>query len=257
MATVQAPPGKKSAQGQQKAKAALVSPIPTQKPRRGRRLFMMLLIVAMVVAAAYGLINYIPPVKTRAERLYEPVRAWAEKIPLVGPRFFAKKESEGAETPAGANGQNGEQSTGPGALPAAVDSAPDPAAQALEELARREAAVAFAEEQVKQKEAALADREGELNRRQVEFDKKEEEIERLRLEMEARIREDKARAEIVGNMKTAQAVAMLNVMDDEEVLRLMRYLEPDVTAKIFAAMDPYRGARLMLKLGGGEATDTY
>jgi flagellar motility protein MotE (MotC chaperone) len=246
MATVQAPPpgrGQGQQTSQQRAKAELSQPI-AEQPRKHRRGFWTIVILSMILGAVYG-----------AVRNVEPLRVRAEKLPVVGSRLFAKP----VRTPAPAADES-EALPAPVTLPteqeAAFQAREAETAQREEAVAAKESDLASREAQIAQVEAELASREEELNRKLLEFDKKIEETEKLRLEYEGQIRDDKARAGIISQMRTAQAISMLETMDDDSVLRIMKHLDAELQAKLFAAMDTYRASRLFQKMGG-EAKETY
>lgn len=232
MASVQSQPGRASSQAQQKAKAAIAAPLPTGAPKKRSAWPIVLITFLLLLGATYGV-----------GRFVEPVRIRFEKIPTIGPLLFTKPvpdlEGDGADVEAPAEPER------------------DPVQQALQSLDRREAELTVQASDLTQREEALAAREAALEELELALEQREEAVDELRLELRGMIEDDKARAAILGNMKPAQVASMFSAMDDHEILRLLQHLEPDVNAKILAAIDPNRAARLMLKLGGGQLQLIY
>jgi|GEM_PF-5117093 len=113
------------------------------------------------------------------------------------------------------------------------------------------------ERQVAEKEEQLARREQELKSLEKEVDAKLERL--LALQAEVKLKLDELKAvkdkrfknlvKVYSSMSASKAAALLNQMDDQDALEIMKALKPDQVAKIMPKLDPEKAVRLSRELG--------
>lgn len=223
----------------------LNSPLPNRPG--GRRWWLWLILLPLLLLGVTYLLG----------RTVEQVRVRLEPVPLVGKLLFKAPvwpvlwnkapEASKVEEPAGQAGSK-----------APADSAKPPAADvsALEaEVAARLAALEVKENEIKKREAGAAAREQALKTREQSIATQEKTLgaeikalEELRKQLEGQRRSDLDRVEVVRNMKSAAVLQLFAAMTDDEVLRVLMYMDASEVGKHLSGMDPYRSARLLTAL---------
>jgi flagellar motility protein MotE (MotC chaperone) len=164
-----------------------------------------------------------------------PIRQRFKSIPAVGKLFFA-----GPVWPVLWN-KPAVQKVTPSATAGLSSATQSQLNQQTADLARRIASLSERENQVSLSEA----QNGELQRRL------EEQLKvtgTLKIQLEGTLRAQKDRAEVLRQMKTAQAVQLLGALNDDEVVGILKYLETDEVASILNAMEPTRAARILMRI---------
>ncbi len=219
---------------------------PPDKPSGSRRWLLWAIAIPLLLLGLTYLLG----------RLVEPVRARLEPLPVVGNLLFkdpvwqvlwnkpAAAPDEG-KTPVSSTDKNTPGTTTPSADVSALE------AQA----AARLAAAEVKENELKQKEADLAAREKALKTREQSVMAQEKTLgaeikaaEDLRKLLEGQRRTELDRVEVVRNMKSSAQQQLFAALTDEELLRILMYMDATEVAKHLSTMDPYRSARLLQAL---------
>lgn len=228
-------------------KKAGMSPLPAQQRRKGRSLKWVLIIPLLLLGVIYLL-----------GRTVEPVRVRLVPMPLAGKLLFAKpvwpilwnKNRAPATSPSAPGASKTEA---PSTAPPAA-SAPDNS-QLEAEVVARLAAVEVKENELKRREAeftameaALMEREGTIAQQEIQLGQEIKAAQVLRAQLEGQRRSETDRAEVIRNMRTAGVQQLFGAMTDEEVLRVLMYMDATEVGKYLSGMDAYRSARLLQAL---------
>lgn len=180
-------------------------------------------------------------------RTVEQVRVRLEPIPLAGKLLFAdpvwpilwnKRPEPPPATEAPGSGTAPENGA---ALPADYAELNAQIAARLAAVESREAALSEKERALKEMEAAITDLQREVNRSSAE-------VAGLKLQLQGQLRTELDRVAVVRGMKTSAQVQLFAAMTDDEVLSVIKYMEPDEVGKILASMDAWRSARILHRL---------
>lgn len=225
-----------------------MTPLP-DRPGGSRRWLLWLVLLPLTLLGATYLLG----------RTVEPIRLRLEPLPLVGELLFGDPVWpvlwNKPTTPEQPGTTSGSGATSP---PAATGQTPAPTGDVTKlaaEAAARLAAAEVKENELKQKEASLAAREQALKTRELSIGEQEKSLgaeikaaEELRKLLEGQRRTELDRVEVVRNMKSGAIAQLFAAMTDDEVLRVLMYMEAEEVAKHLSVMDPYRSARLLQAL---------
>jgi flagellar motility protein MotE (MotC chaperone) len=164
-----------------------------------------------------------------------PIRQRLKSIPAVGKLLF-----DGPVWPVLWN-KTAVPKVTPSAIAVVSGATQSQLSQQSADLARREATQSDRENQVSLREAQASELQRHLEEQLKVTDA-------LKIQLEGTLRSQKDRAEVVRQMKTAQAVQLLGVLSDDEVVGILKYLETNEVASILNAMEPLRAARILMRI---------
>lgn len=215
-----------------------LSPLPPQPSRSGRWVLWLILVPLLLLGLTWLLGRTVKPVQQRLAQ-----------VPLAGKLLFGEPVwpilwNKPAEPPAGsAPSTDAPASPGTGGT-----SLPADYANLNAEIAARLAAVEAREAAVREKEAALKEQEKAMTDYQSRLAKSTAEAEGLKLQLQGQLRTELDRVAVVRAMKTNAQVQLFGAMTDDEVVTVLKYMEPDEVGKILGSMDSWRSARILHRL---------
>lgn len=216
------------------------------KPRRVRWLLWLVVLPALLLAVTWLL-----------GRTVDQIRVRLAPVPVVGKALFGEpvwpvlwnKNPGAAPT---------EDPAKTGAPAPAGDTVKEPPADVSlieAEAAARLAAAEVKENELERRQADLAAREKALRTREESIAAQEKTLgaelkvaEGLRKQLEGQRRSDLDRVEVIRHMKSAAVQQLFLAMTDDEVLRVLMYMDAAEVGKYLSAMDSYRSARLLQAL---------
>lgn len=220
-----------------------LTPLPPKGKGSGRWLLWLVLIPLLLLGLTYLL-----------GRTVEPIRAKLEQIPVAGPLFFKAKvwpilwnkpAQKAPETPAA----EAKPTPTPTPTPSEPKSASNAALESkLDEAAARLAAAETKEAELKRKESELKARETALKDLEAKLNRAVAESEALKVQLQGQLRTEQDKVEIVRSMNRSQQAAFFEGLTDDEVVRILKYMDAEEIGKVLGGMNPYRAARIFDKL---------
>lgn len=220
-----------------------MNPLPARQQRKLGWLKWVILLPLLLLGLTYLL-----------GRTVEPIRARLAPIPLAGRLLFGKpvwpvlwnKPAEpaaagGAPAPANIQGT-------PAAPPANFSKLEAEIAARLAAVEVRETELKRRDEDLAAREAAVKARDAQVAQQELQLGQAVRQAEELRRQLEGQLRADLSRVETIRAMKSGAVGGLFGAMTDQEVLRVLMYMDADEVGKHLSAMDSYRAARLLAQL---------
>lgn len=230
------------------ARGPALAPLPPKQGGAGRWWRWLVLVPLLLIGVTYLL-----------GRTVDPVRLKLVEIPLAGKLLFSNPVWpilwNKPITPEEQTGPNDDASAGTGTKTPGTQIGSGAQSDLNAEIAARLAAVELKEKEIRDREQAVRAHEGELRAQETRVREKEAQLtvelqvtQALKAQLEGQLRAEQDRVEVIRKMSRTAQVQLFNAMTDDEILRVLHYMEAEEIGKIFGSMDPYRAARLMHQL---------